>query len=299
VSNSAVITGCGWVTPFGAGAARAFRAARSQPAGHLTVPAEFLNGGPALPEDLATELAVRLGARAVQLACEEAQLPLESLAGERTGLVIGSGLAGQGGMIDFANEVREQSARFVSPIHFPQTVGNYPAGAIGRAFHIRGVNTTISCGAAAGLEAVAEGARQIAADAADVMIVGGLEVFSDALARALEKDHEGLSDSACFFVVESAERASSRGIKPLAIWRGLRRMPTASANDVHDPMILSSAGCAVSGAHDVVRDFGWGLAASGAQALAYLLVSPAGPRSCAAAAGDGEWFAMAEIEFRT
>ena len=62
-------------------------------------------------------------------------------------------------MIRFAEEVRAQSPRFVSPIHFPETVGNYLAAALARGFGFRGPNLTLA-GDSAGMEAVVITAMQ-------------------------------------------------------------------------------------------------------------------------------------------
>ena len=69
-----------------------------------------------------------IAAIALSYAMESAKWSTEHYADDRVGLVLGHALAGQLGMIQFANDVREQTARFVSPIHFPQTVGNFISG---------------------------------------------------------------------------------------------------------------------------------------------------------------------------
>lgn len=297
MDDAVVITGCGWVTSRAAGSASevlaAVRKADALPPGHHRVPAELLDAGPPLPTDLAEEADVRLAARAVQLACADAGRSVESLVGERTALVLGCSQAGQGGMIAFANEVREQSARFVSPIHFPQTVGNYPAGAVGRAFHIRGVNLTLACGVTSGLEAIGEAARLLAEGAADVAIAGGLDVFTEPLARALGAEHPVLADSACVLILERAGKSQQR---PGAAWRwgGLRRVSPGGWSSPKGATQVQ-AGCGVRGVPDVVELTGWSGAASGAAALAVARASADGTHVHALAPGEGGWWAVAEL----
>jgi 3-oxoacyl-(acyl-carrier-protein) synthase len=155
-------------------------------------------------------------AAALTHACRDASLEVESLAGERVGLILGCGLAGQLGMIGFANEVRQQSPRFVSPIHFPQTVGNYIAGALARGFHIRGPNMTVASGPASGLDAIVEGCDHVLNGRADVVFAGGTEQLSQTLAEGLAEAGVFLSEGACLFVLEASDAATARGAEALA-----------------------------------------------------------------------------------
>lgn len=149
-NNAIVVTGCGWVTPFSAGSvadvltaaetSRGLQPARSSPRAETSgshgddlywaVPDDMLGDYPGLSKEIKLDKGAWITAAAWEHARQQAGLQAESLNTERLGLVLGCGLAGQSGMIDFANEVRQQSPRFVSPIHFPQTVGNYIAGAL-------------------------------------------------------------------------------------------------------------------------------------------------------------------------
>lgn len=131
-------------------------------------------------------------------------------------MVLGCALAGQLGMIGFAQEVRSQSARFVSPLHFPQTVGNYAAGALARSFHIRGPNLTVARGVASGLEAVVAGCRIIRDGLADVVLAGGADTFVDALIPALREESQDLAEGACWFVLERVGARAGWGMKPRA-----------------------------------------------------------------------------------
>lgn len=150
-----VVTGSGWVTPFAHGTIEAVRTAASMAiAAHGADASGVLRGArisdelvralPAVSEEVARDRASRIAARALQLAYEEAGVTRANFPVERIGLCLDYASAGVGGMIAFANDVRKQSARFVSPIRFPQTVGNYVAGAIARACNIRGPNETLA-----------------------------------------------------------------------------------------------------------------------------------------------------------
>ncbi len=222
-NESIVLTGCGWVTPVIAGTiddvltAHADRQSISPGEDGFAVVPDTLRDA---EFDLSSELKRNRGAWMAALALEHARrgaaLLEQSVVPERVGMVLGCALAGQLGMMDFAGEVREQTARFVSPIHFPQTVGNYLAGALARAFAIRGPNSTIACGAASSLRAISEAYGILTSGEADVVYAGGVENLSKELACGLEEPNVCLSEGACMFVLERADHAGSRGANPLA-----------------------------------------------------------------------------------
>jgi 3-oxoacyl-(acyl-carrier-protein) synthase len=230
-----VISGCGWITPYAAGSIEGVLAAKRPeavcaegywPISDDQVPVDAVPEFERTPE-LKQDRGARVAAMALHLARSDAGFAPEDAGrdacttpggwdGTRTGLILGCGLAGQMGMIQFANEVRAQSPRFVSPIHFPQTVGNYIAGALSRAFDLRGPNLTLAGGIGSGLDAVAEAARIIRAGDADLIFAGGVEVLSPELARTFEGDDLPLSEGACLLVIERRSRAESRGRRILA-----------------------------------------------------------------------------------
>jgi 3-oxoacyl-(acyl-carrier-protein) synthase len=227
-----VITGCGWVTPHAAGRiahvlAAAEAASRDRSAsGFLPVPDALLAAACPGPTEVAHNKGAHLTAAGVRLALEEAgithhQKEASSAAAptdvppERIGLVLGCALAGQLGMMRFATEVREQSARFVSPINFPQTVGNHIAGAMARAFNLRGVNLTLA-GPAAGLAAIHEAVALLAANQADLVLAGGTDELTAEVASALGSSGAPWSEGACWFALERESRAAARAAGTLA-----------------------------------------------------------------------------------
>lgn len=239
-TDAIVLTGCGWVTPFAVGSieevlAAACDAPPRPPLDQLywAIPDLTVERYAHLSKELKSDTGAWVTATAFERARREAGLDVESLAPERVGMALGCALAGQLGMIQFANEVRQQSARFVSPIHFPQTVGNYVAGALARSYDIRGPNTTLAGGCASGVDAIVEGCRLLRAEEADVIFAGGFDCLSDALAvglieaglarrpdRAASADDESPclrpSEGACLFVLERRGDAQRRGAGVLA-----------------------------------------------------------------------------------
>jgi 3-oxoacyl-(acyl-carrier-protein) synthase len=128
-------------------------------------------------------------------------------------------------MMQFAREVKQQTPRFVSPLHFPQTVGNYAAGALARALKINGPNLTFGAGPHAGLAAVSEAAQLVKAGWADLFIAGGTDTVGTNLLPAMidagmvhtagpfaSRPAEG----ACFVTIESEAHARQRNARILA-----------------------------------------------------------------------------------
>ena len=109
---SIVVSGCGWVTPVAVGTIDEVFAAARRSAGRPPAEGEYwpvddqlLAGRTELKGELRRAKGAAMTAVALQVACQTASLPADSLDGERTGLVLGCALAGQSGMIGFAAEV--------------------------------------------------------------------------------------------------------------------------------------------------------------------------------------------------
>ncbi len=286
-----VITGCGWVTPFAAGRIEAVlhaAAGRTTPPvlseGYWPVPDQLLEGYPDLSSECRNDPGAWLTAVAFELARRDSSFVPGSVPPERVGLVLGNALAGQSGMIDFANDVREQSARFVSPIRFPQTVGNYIAGALARAYDIRGPNSTIANGSASGLDAIVEACSLLAAGRADVVFAGGAERLTPALALGLAEPGVMFSDGACLFVLERGEHAVERGATVLATIVPLfdqlppERQALAWADSPSAESICSVAGSREPGAIYIEHWTGRCLGALGAAAVAAVIGAARGLR---------------------
>ena len=265
-----VITGCGWVTPRVAGdlvTVLAYYARIERETPHPSfepVSSEILAAFGTMPGEAAKEPAVRLPAAALELAWRQAGLSRESYPSDRKGMVIGCALAGVPGMIDFANDVREQSARFVSPIRFPQTVGNYISGALSRAYDFRGPASTIACGNASSLDAIIEGASLLRAGRADVIVAGGTEAIFAPLAAGLSSRHGHVAEGACLFIIERPDDAFRRGAAILAT---LRRL-TPGTGIPSPETIQSVSGFYEKGAVCIEQWCGCMLGAGGAAALA-------------------------------
>lgn len=302
--NPIVITGCGWVTPFAAGGIpQVLAGGQTCPdpstleRGYWPVPDDLPKGYPHLSAEIRQDKGAWITAIAFEHARRQAAPP-DSLPAERVGMVLGCALAGQLGMITFANEVRAQSARFVSPIHFPQTVGNYIAGALARAYNIRGPNNTVAAGLASGLDAVIQGSALLTAGAADLIYAGGADALSRELAVGLAEPGVTLSEGACLFALERRADAAARGATPLAAITGFSRLsgePPPSSFPSNS--VISRAGLTHPGAIAIESRIGRCCGALGAAAVAAALGAGSGrtPHAVIIADADGAHVSVLEI----
>lgn len=283
-----VLSGCGWVTPWAHGSiAEVLTAARhggllGHESGPFAVVDDSIRSNVTNPStELVREKCAWLPALALERAGREAGLTPSTAPSERMGLVLGCGLAGQLGMIEFAGEVRAQGTRFVSPLHFPQTVGNYAAGALARAYKLRGTNITLAAGPASSLNAIVEARAMLAAGDIDLAFAGGFEEWTPELARAVMDASPRAprpAEGACLFVLERCSAAAARGVKPLAIVESgaaLSDSDPASSTKAQDPsdpaarlVFFSTAGAPRAGALFVEQWIGNCPGAAGAAAVA-------------------------------
>ncbi len=263
--ENVVLTGCGWVTPFASGsvddvltAAKTASADLPDGTAYWAIPDDVVEQCADFSKELRSDKASWITALAVRCALTDAALDLTKTPSERVGLVVGCALAGQHGMITFADEVRTQSARFVSPIHFPQTVGNYVAGALSRGFNIRGANQTLAAGDASGIEAILEGAQLLRSGRVDVVLAGGTEQWSEQLAIGFSQPNQRLGEGACMFVMEREDHAVNRNARVLGRLTG----------ESEEYALSSTAGFRVPGAVFIEHWIGRCMGAGGAAALA-------------------------------
>lgn len=299
-TESVVVSGCGWVTPAGVGTIREIidlldaGGLGESNADYRTVPDDLRSKAEHLSGEIKRDKGAWMAALAVELAFKNAAIDFTALEPDRLGAVVGCSLAGQEGMINFAGEVREQTARFVTPLHFPQTVGNFIAGALARAYHIRGPNLTVAGGVEGGFEAIAEGRDLVAAGLVDVVLVGGVERLSEELGTALAREDGAVSEGACFLLLELAGRAAARSHAPLAvIERAVRSAARADGWAWEADATVVSGGVKIDGARCIEEVIGSCGAAAGVAAAALAIGAlPKTIRSRAVGKGKPGFFVL-------
>jgi 3-oxoacyl-[acyl-carrier-protein] synthase II len=154
-----------------------------------------------------------------------------------TGVLIGSGIGGIGGIYEASITLKERGPRRVSPFFIPGRLINLAGGYVSIQHGLRGPNHAVVTACSTGTHAIGDAARLIALGDADVMVAGGTESpvnrlsiagfaackalatgFNDDPTRAsrpYDRDREGflMGEGAGVVVVEELEHARARGAK--------------------------------------------------------------------------------------
>ena len=155
----------------------------------------------------------------------------------RTGVLIGSGVGGLGGIAETAIVLKEKGPRRVSPFFIPGRLINLAGGYVSIMHGLKGPNHAVVTACSTGAHAIGDAARLIALEDADVMVAGGCEsavnrigIAGFAACRALstgfndrpkqasrpyDKDRDGfvMGEGAGCLVLEAYEHAKARGAK--------------------------------------------------------------------------------------
>jgi 3-oxoacyl-[acyl-carrier-protein] synthase II len=154
-----------------------------------------------------------------------------------TGVMIGSGIGGVGGIGEGALLVKERGPRRLSPFFIPGRIINLASGYVSIEFGLKGPNSAVVTACSTGTHAIGDAGRMIALGDADVMVAGGAESPIDRLSlagfaacralstsfndeperasRPYDKDRDGfvMGEGAGAVVLEEYEHARKRGAK--------------------------------------------------------------------------------------
>ncbi|WP_375460140.1 beta-ketoacyl-ACP synthase II [uncultured Enterovirga sp.] len=154
-----------------------------------------------------------------------------------TGVVIGSGIGGIGGIYDASITLYEKGPRRISPFFIPGRIINLASGYVSIAHGLKGPNHSVVTACSTGSHAIGDASRLIAFGDADVMVAGGAEspinrlsLAGFAACRALstgynddpvrasrpyDRDRDGfvMGEGAGIVVLEEYEHAMARGAK--------------------------------------------------------------------------------------
>ncbi len=154
-----------------------------------------------------------------------------------TGVLIGSGIGGLGGIAETAVILHEKGPRRVSPFFIPGRLINLAGGYVSIQHGLRGPNHAVVTACSTGAHAIGDAARLIALGDAEVMVAGGAEspisrigIAGFAACRALstgfndrpkeasrpyDKDRDGfvVGEGAGCVVLEAYDHARARGAR--------------------------------------------------------------------------------------
>ncbi len=239
-----VVTGAGVFSPLGAGvdafaealwAGRSAIAESTRYAGSLVSEFQEINPTPWLGNKGVRVLdrGTRLLAIAAQMALSNTGL-LQDPAGEgdpELGLVCGTMFGGVHSIASFDMSGLVEGPAFVSPMEFPNTVINAPAGQAAIKHKLRGVNSTICAGLASGLTAIQYAAEFLRFGRARYLMAGGMEEVCDEASLGFTKlglasptgsarpfgsnrDGTAAGEGSALWMLETEETAKSRGAQP-------------------------------------------------------------------------------------
>jgi 3-oxoacyl-[acyl-carrier-protein] synthase II len=154
-----------------------------------------------------------------------------------SGVLIGSGIGGLGGIYDATVTLKEKGPRRISPFFIPGRLINLASGYVSIEHGLKGPNHAVVTACSTGAHAIGDAARLVALGDADVMVAGGAESplnrlaiagfaacralstsFNDTPTRAsrpYDKDRDGfvMGEGAGIVVLEEYEHARRRGAR--------------------------------------------------------------------------------------
>ena len=157
-----------------------------------------------------------------------------------SGVLIGSGIGGIGGIYDASITLYERGPRRVSPFFIPGRLINLASGYVSIEFGLKGPNHSVVTACSTGAHAIGDAARLVALGDAEVMVAGGTESpinrlslagfaacralstgYNDSPERASRPYDEGrdgfvMGEGAGIVVLEEYEHAKARGAKMYA-----------------------------------------------------------------------------------
>jgi 3-oxoacyl-[acyl-carrier-protein] synthase II len=92
-----------------------------------------------------------------------------------TGVMIGSGIGGIGGIYEGSLTLKEKGLRRLSPFFIPGRLANLASGYVSIEHGLKGPNHAVVTACSTGAHAIGDAARMIALGDADVMVAGGTE----------------------------------------------------------------------------------------------------------------------------
>ncbi len=173
---------------------------------------------------------------AAREAMADAALTRDTLDGDRTGVLVGTGLGGLETLEATVDVLRAKGPRRVNPFTIPKIIANLASGLISIEFGCRGPNLASVSACSTGAHSIGDAARLIAMGDADTMIAGGVEstitpicLAGFAAMKALstrndeptrasrpfdaERDGFVAAEGAAVLVLERLENAQARGAK--------------------------------------------------------------------------------------
>ncbi len=173
------------------------------------------------------------------MAVADAELDVSKVAGDRFGVLIGSGIGGIQTLLDGERVRLEKGPERVSPFIIPMLIINMASGLVSMRFGAKGPNSAVVTACATGNHAIGDAFRIIQRGDADIMIAGGSEAIilplpiagfgamkamstrndePEKASRPFDADRDGFvpSEGAGIVVIESLDHAQRRDARVYA-----------------------------------------------------------------------------------
>ena len=182
-----------------------------------------------------TDLYCQYAVAAATQAYEDSGMTAESVAPERFGVYIGSGIGGINTLVTEHTNLIEKGPGRVSPFFVPMMISNIASGTVAIKYHAQGPNVAIVTACATSTNSIGEAYRVIKHGYADAMLAGGSEaavmplcfagfISCQALSQATDKDRASIpfdkersgfvmGEGGAVLMLEEYEHAKARGAK--------------------------------------------------------------------------------------
>ncbi len=171
---------------------------------------------------------------------------------ERTGILLGTGSAGAGPLVDFERQMAQEGPEAASPFLFPYTVANAPASVAAIELSVRGPYVTVTQKDPAALNALLYARLLLQAGRADALLVGAADEWNLTYHLAYERLRATrterragfvLGEGAACILLEDEGKARARGARVLARLGSvvMRPAPLSPHRRRADPAHLAAA----------------------------------------------------------
>ena len=182
-----------------------------------------------------TDVYTQYAVAAATQAYEDSGMTAESIAPERFGVYIGSGIGGIQTLVTEHTKLIEKGAGRVSPFFVPMMISNIASGTVAIKYNAQGPNIGIVTACATSTNSIGEAVRVIRHGYADAMLAGGSEaaiiplcfagfINCQALSQSTDKDRASIpfdkerggfvmGEGGAVLMLEEYEHAKARGAK--------------------------------------------------------------------------------------
>ena len=192
-------------------------------------PTLYIPRGEVRRTDLFTQYAIAAAAQAY----EDSGMTAESIAPDRLGVYIGSGIGGVSTLIEEHKKMIEKGPGRVSPFFVPMMISNMASGMVAIRFNAQGPNICVVTACATSTNSIGEAYRAVKHGYADAMLAGGSEaailplcfagfISCQALSQSTDKDRASIpfdrerggfimGEGGAVLMLEEYEHAKARG----------------------------------------------------------------------------------------